>query len=196
MDRLRDRDAVPLAIAAGCAGGGAAALAGILRTPAWAWFPDLQPLGTAVPLVDQAIGPIGGLMTRMAIVMAACITLDRVTAAWTRRRAFAIAALAVVGFLSGGPPPGTDAVGWALAGLVTAAALVIAFVTLLRFDVTLVPLALAVMSAIGVVARAIQPPYPGALTGAVLGAAVLIGVAYLWFRALRRAAPTPAHPAV
>jgi hypothetical protein len=196
MDRLPDRDAVPLAIAAGCAGGGAAALAGILRTPAWAWFPDLQPLGTAVPLVDQAIGPIGGLMTRMAIVMAACTTLDRVTAAWTRRRAFAIAALAVVGFLSGGPPPGTDAVGWALAGLVTAAALVIAFVTLLRFDVTLVPLALAVMSAIGVVARAIQPPYPGALTGAVLGAAVLIGVAYLWFRALRRAAPTPAHPAV
>jgi membrane protease YdiL (CAAX protease family) len=196
MDRVPDRDAAALSIAAGCAGAAAVALAGTLRTPPWARFPDLQPLGTAVPLIDQAIDPIGGLLMRMAIVMAACITLDRVTAAWTRNRGRAIAALAVVGFLSGGPPAGTDAIGWAAGGLVTAAALVIAFVTLLRFDATLVPPALAVMGAAGILARAARQPYPDALAGGVLGAAVALAVGHLWFRALRRRAPTPVHPAI
>ena len=86
---------------------------------------------------------------------------------------------------AGGIPAGSYAAGWALAGVITAAALVLIYVGLLRFDITLVPLALAVMSAIGVLSRGAERAYPGALAGSVLGAAALVLLGWFWFRALR-----------
>jgi len=62
---------------------------------------------------------------------------------------------------------------------------VILYIGLLRFDITLVPLALAVMSAAGLLARGAARPYPNALTGSLVGAAALVAVGWWWFRALR-----------
>jgi hypothetical protein len=194
--RLPDRDAVQLGIAAGLAGAAATALAAALRTPAWARFPTIDALGTAVPALQQAIDPIGGFLTRMTVIVAALVTLERVTASWTHRRALAIAALAAIGFLAGGPPSGMHIAGWALAGAVTAAALVIVYVMLLRFDITLVPLALGTMGAVGALARGVQRAFPGAIVTALLGAIVIAAIAWVWFRALRRAVTPVIHPAI
>ena len=135
-------------------------------------------------------------MSRVAIITATLATIDRACASWTRRRGLSVAVLVAIGFLAGGTPAGSHAVGWASAGAITAAAFAILYIGLLRFDITLVPLALAVMSAIGVLARGAERAYPGALAGSVLGAVALGLAGWFWFRALRTTRPPASnrHP--
>src|SRR5262249_41586182 len=125
----------------------------------------------------------------------------RLCGSWKRRRVVAVVVLAAIGFLAGGTPAGSHASGWALAGLLTALALVILYAGLLRFDLTLVPLALAVMTAIGGVMRGMNGGSPGALTGSIVAAVALVLVGLWWFYALRPTRPRtsglgPPSPAV
>jgi hypothetical protein len=193
---LPDRDAVRLGLAAGCAMAGAAAIASAIRAAPWARFPALDALGTIVPILDGALDPIAGVMTRIAVVTATFVAIDRWTGSWTRRRAQAAIALAVVGFLSGGAPAGTHFGAWALGGAVMAATLVAVYATLLRFDLTMVPVGLGVMGALVTLTRAAGRPYPGAVTGAILAAVLVTALAAGWFRALRRGGPAAVAPAV
>jgi len=185
IGRLDDRDAVRLAIAAGCVGAAFAAAAAALRAPVWARFPAIDSIGATLPLVDTVLEPIAAFMTRMTIVVATLATIDRLCGSWTRRKMLSIGALVAIGFLAGGTPAGSHAGGWVLAGLITAAGLAIIYVGLLRFDITLVPLALSVMAAIGQIVRGAGAVYPGALPGSVLAAAALLAIGWWWFRALR-----------
>ena len=61
---------------------------------------------------------------------------------------------------------------------------------------TMVPVALGVMSAVGALAKGAQRPYPGAPIGAVAAAALVIALATAWFRALRPRPSPSADPAV
>jgi hypothetical protein len=188
LGRLSQRDAVPLGIAAGCFGAAVGAAAALVRTPAWAKFPAVDALGAAIPMLDTAMDPLAGVLTRIAVVMTALITVNRMTQSWRQRRIGGIAVLAVIGFLAGGVPVGTHVGGWAIAGAITAVGLVVAYVGLLRFDPTLVPLTLGTMVAIGLLLRGVDVPYPGALAGSLLGAAFAMLLGWFWFRAVRRAA--------
>jgi hypothetical protein len=60
-------------------------------------------------------------------------------------------------------------------------------VTLLRFDVTLVPIAIGTMMVVGSIGRGLGRTYPGALIGSLLAAVVVAGLAWWCFRALRLA---------
>jgi hypothetical protein len=183
--RLPDRDALTLGIAAGLFGAAAGAVAAAMRTPEWAQFPPVGSLGAIVPIVAEAIDPVAGFLTRLAVVTATLLTIDRVTCSWTRRRALGVAALAIIGFLSVGVPTTGHAAGWALSGALIAVALVAAYTTLLRFDLTLVPAGLGTMMAVGVLARGIQRPFPGALLGSIVAVMLIALLAYWWLKALR-----------
>jgi hypothetical protein len=185
LGRLPDRDALRLGVAAGLFGAAAGAVASSLRSPEWAQFPSVGALGSVVPILAEAIDPITSFLTRLAVVGATLVMIERITCSWTRRRAAGLVALALIGFLSVGVPPTAHVSGWALAGALIAVALVAAYATLLRFDITLVPIALGTMMAVGVLSRGIQRPFPGALTGSILAAIVSGLVAYWWFKALR-----------
>ena len=65
--------------------------------------------------------------------------------------------------------------------------LLVIFITLLRADLTMVPVTLGTMMAIGVLAGGAARPFPGALAGSILAAMLLGVVSWWWFRALRRA---------
>ena len=194
LGRIADRDAAPLAVAAGCVGAAFAAVAAIVRTPEWARVPAVNSAGAILPLVSAIIEPVAGFMTRMAIVTATLATIDRACASWTRRRALSVVVLVAIGILAGGTPAGSHVGGWALAGVIIATALAVLYIGLLRFDITLVPLALAVMAAIGAVARGAGRAYPGALTGSVLAATILLALGWFWFRALRTSGPPASDP--
>ena len=148
--------------------------------------PAVDSLGSLVPVLDVAIDPISSFLTAMAVLVTAVITIDRVTCGWTRRRAAAIAGLAVVGFLTGGMPAGSHTAGWAIAGALMSVALVSAYVTLLRFDPTLVPLALGTMAAVRALGLVVHGAFPGAAAGGLLAAVVASALAWWWFRLLRR----------
>jgi TRAP-type mannitol/chloroaromatic compound transport system permease large subunit len=64
---------------------------------------------------------------------------------------------------------------------------VFVYTTLLRFDLTMVPLVVATMTAVGAIATGIGRPYPGALPGSLGAAVVAMLVGWWWFQALRRA---------
>ena len=81
---------------------------------------------------------------------------------------------------------GSHYAGWLLAGFVTAAGLLAAYVTLLRFDLTIVPVALGTMAAIEALIRGVQRPFPGALAGSAIAAVVIVLVGWWWSRALGR----------
>jgi hypothetical protein len=142
-------------------------------------------LGSVIPILAEAIDPVAGFLTRLAVVTATLLTIDHFTTSWTRRRAFGAAALAAIGFLSVGVPAGPAIAGWAAAGVVTAAAFVAVYVTLLRFDITLVTVGLGAMTAVGVLAHGARRPFPGALTGSILAAMLIALLAYWWLKALR-----------
>jgi hypothetical protein len=185
LGTMPDRDALRLGVAAGLFGAAAGALAAWLRTPAWAQFPAVSSLGSVVPLLAEAIDPIAGFLTRMVVVIAALVTIERLTRSWTRRRAAGVVALGVIGFLSVGVPASAHMGGWAMAGALIAVSLVVAYATLLRFDITLVPVALGTMMAAGAVARGVQRPFPGALPGSIVAAVMIALLAYWWLKALR-----------
>jgi hypothetical protein len=107
-----------------------------------------------------------------------------------------VVALAVVGFLAGGAPAGTHLGAWAIGGLIPAAAVVAAYVTLLRFDLTMLPIAFGVTATVATLARAAGQPYPGAGIGSILAVALVTLIAAGWFRALRTVEPPAVAPAV
>jgi hypothetical protein len=183
---LDEREALRLGVAGGLFGAAVTAAAWGLRTPTWARVPDVDGAGTVFPMLQAAIDPIPSLLMALAVLIPALLLVDRLTDAWTRRRAAGFAVLAAFGGLAGGVPAGLHVGGWAAGALLAAAALVFVYTTLLRFDLTMVPLVVATMTTVGAVATGIGRPYPGALPGS-LGAAVLaMLVGWWWFQALRR----------
>ncbi|MEZ5318757.1 MAG: type II CAAX endopeptidase family protein, partial [Vicinamibacterales bacterium] len=124
--RLDTATATRTAVAVGLMAGGVSVGAGLLRTPAWAHFPDLAPLGTVVPFASVALGAITGYLTRVALVMTVLIGVDRMTAGWSRRRAAGLVPLVLLGLLAAGVPNGDRWLGWLGAGAALAAALVVA----------------------------------------------------------------------
>ena len=186
MGRLPDRDAILLGIAGGLVAAGVAGIGTWLRTPPWARLPDIAALNTAIPFVEVATDPIAGFLTRLAVLLAMFIGIDRLTNGWTRWRIPAAIALAVVGFVAAGPPAGAAVSGWLTAGALTGAALVVGYVTLLRIDLSMTPLVLGSAAILGALARGAQRPFPGALPASLIAGILMAGVAWLWFRALRR----------
>jgi hypothetical protein len=184
---LPTRDALLLGAAVGAFGAALLALAGSVRTPVWAVVPAIAPMGAAVPLLAVALEPIAGYLTRAAIVFSLLTGITQLTAGWHRRRAAGIAALAFVGFLAAGAPAGTSMAGWAAAGAILAAGLVAAAATVLRADLTMIPIALGTMMALGALMRGAERAFPGALPGSIAAAALTLLLSGWLFRMVRRA---------
>jgi hypothetical protein len=184
---LPDTEALKLGAAAGLFAAAASALAAFLRSPAWARLPNIDAAGTFVPLAQPMIDPARTLLMASAVMLPTLLMVDQITGSWTRRRFAGIAVLAAVGIAAAGVPPSVHLGGWLLGAAVIIAALIVTYATLLRFDPTMVPIALSVMTAVGAVARGAERPFPGALIGALAGALLSLAVGWWWFRALRRA---------
>jgi Type II CAAX prenyl endopeptidase Rce1-like len=183
---LPERDAILLGAAVGAFGAGLLALASALRTPDWAETASIAPMGAFVPALSAALEPLAGFLTRAAVLLSLLVTIHHVTLGWTRRRVLAGTIVALVGFLGAGAPAGSQLAGWAAAGLVLAAGLLAAYATVLRADLTIVPIALGTMMTIGALTRGAQRAFPGALPGAIVAALLTALLAWWLFRALRR----------
>jgi membrane protease YdiL (CAAX protease family) len=180
-------DAWKLAAAAGLFGAAISAIAAWLRTPVWARAPDVAQLGTVIPILGVAIDPLPGLLMRMAVVITLFAGVDRLTLGWSRRRVPGAIVLLFFGFLAAGAPQGSNAAGWLAAGALMGLALLATYVTLLRADLTMMPLALGTAAAAGELMSGAAPAFPGALAGSMLAAALTAVVGWWWFRTLHRA---------
>jgi hypothetical protein len=182
---LSNRTALRLGLAAGFIAAAVMAVAAALRTPAWSRAPDLLPLGGMWPWLGAALEPATAFMTRAAVVTTLLAWIDHLTLGWTRHRAVAFMLLVVVGFLSVDPPAGLAAGGWLAAACLVAIAVPVLSLWLLRADLTMVPIALAVMAIVETLGRAAARAYPGALVGGLAGALLIALLAWWLFRTLR-----------
>ena len=67
---------------------------------------------------------------------------------------------------------------------------------LLRFDVTMVPIAIGTMLAVRELSHVADGAFPGSAAGFILAAVAVTALAAAWFRVLRAAGPALDAPAV
>jgi len=161
---------------------GVAAIASTLgpnTAPTWA---DTSAAATSFPTLAVVMSPIGGWITRTALLLLVLAALHAGTAGWSRRRkSFAALALPLGLVLSGIKGVESPAI-WLGGGVAAGAILLAAYVFVLRFQLALLPLATATMAALGTVGEGLQRGFPGVLPGAVLGAILVLALGYAWLR--------------
>ena len=180
-------DAKRLGIAVGLYGAGAAAIAGAISAPQWAQSPSIDAAGTLIPVLQAAVEPAIRVFMATAVMLPTLLTVDHLTVSWSRHRVLGALLLLLVGFAAVGVPATTNSIGWLMALAALGAALILAYVTVLRFDLSMVPLAVATMTAAGTLARGAGRAYPGALAGSVIGAVLAFAFGWWCFGAVRKA---------
>ncbi len=183
---LPDRDAASLGLAAGGIAAIAVVAAGWFRTPAWAHFPDVQPLGSFVPIVSVILSPVGSLMTQLAVLTTTLAGNHFRGSLLSLRRLGDLALIFALGFAAGGGPSGANLMPWLISSCLLGLTLVVLSFGLLMIDLTMLPLGLGAMEAVLLLARIPSSPFPGARIGDLGGAILILAVSWFWFRALRR----------
>jgi len=106
------------------------------------------------------------------------------TAGWTRHRILVSAGLLIVGGVLGNTTSPVNLAAWLSAGAAMGTLLLVAYILVLRDDVSIVPIAAAVVATAGSLPEGLARPYVGALEGTVLAVGVVWLIAWAWFRAL------------
>jgi hypothetical protein len=187
-------DATRLGIAVGLFGAGAAAIAGAISAPEWAQSPSVEAAGALIPVLQAAVDPAIRVFMATAVMLPTLLTVDHLTVGWSRHRVLGALLLLLVGFAAVGVPATTNSLGWLLAIAALGAALILAYVTVLRFDLSMVPLTLGTMTAVSALARGAGRAYPGALAGSVIGALLAFALGWWCFDTVRKARARAAVP--
>ena len=187
-------DATRLGIAVGLFGAAAAAIAGALSAPQWAQSPQIDAAGSLIPVLQAAVEPAIRAFMASAVMLPTLLTVDHLTMGWSRHRVLGVLLLLLVGFAAVGVPATTNSIGWLMAMAALGATLILAYVTVLRFDLSMVPLAIGTMVAAGALARGVARAYPGALAGSVIGALLAFALGWWLFGAVRKARARAAVP--
>jgi membrane protease YdiL (CAAX protease family) len=149
--------------------------------PRW---PGYGPVGTAVPWIAAALGSVSGFATTATLLLLVFVAVDRWTAGWTHRKGLVSILLLLVGLVVAGMQSVESLAAWLGAGLLVGVGMWAAYVWVLRFNLSLVPVAGGAFAASEAVTRGLEAAYPGALAGSVV-AVVLVGVmAIFWHRSL------------
>jgi hypothetical protein len=163
--------------------------------------PQTGPIGgsysgadAVLPALAAALGPVSAFVTNTLLLLIVLVAIDRFTAGWTRRRALIGAAAVVVGtIMVAGRIPEIQWVGLAAAA-VGGAALLLLYLLVRRLHLAMVPTAVAVTAALGLVPQLLFRPYAGAAVGAALALGLVLALGVLWSRLLLRSAAAAAVP--
>ena len=185
---------VALGIATGLAVAGVLRLLWVMaRSSAPAW-PDYQAAQTMFPFLREAMSPVSSVLMRSAILLLGFTTVHHLSRSWTRSRLVFGAVLFVFGALIGQLGSANTPMLWLEQALISGAVVLAAYVLVFRYDLTLVPVAIGTVSALGMLRTVQLAAYPGAVAGGLVGAVVALLVALVWRRAMRadREGATPA----
>jgi hypothetical protein len=180
--RLRLPTAARLGLSLGAIGAGAAAVSALSSNgPLW---PSYAGAATFAPLIASATTPVLGLLTRITLLLLIVGAANRLTAGWTRRRTLTAVLIVAVGGVLGNSASPLNIGMWITAAIVIGLILIAVYVFVLRHDVSVIPLAAAVVATVGTLPEGLSRAYPGALPGALIAVAIMWLAAYAWFRTL------------
>jgi hypothetical protein len=158
----------------------------LMRGAAPPW-PDDSALGTYIPMLAWAIDRIPPLMMRSITLLALLTAIDDFSDGWTRHRALYTLVLIAAGALLGTRPDDLSFAEWLPIGAAAGTALFLAYVFVLRDDLSLIPLAIATAMVCGQLRDGLLIGRTDALVGAIAGAAVT-AIVGAWMFALLRGA--------
>jgi hypothetical protein len=159
--------------------GAATALMRAGGEPVWPSFAGAE---TILPAAAPPLAAIFSLGARTVVVGLVFSAADRISDGWSVHRAWAAVLLVGTGLLLGAGAPGASILAWASAGLLVGLLLLAAYVFVFRWDLSPLPLSVAMVVALGALAEGLTRPYPGALAGSILAAALVVALAWRGFR--------------
>ena len=130
------------------------------------------------------MGPVSGLLTTTLLLLLVCTVTGRWTSGWTGRTRLFSLLLVLLGFL-GATGASRGIIAWVASGLVVGVLLLAAYRLVLRYDLTVLPIAVATSLILGLARQLTFEAYPGAVAGGI-GAIVVLGmIAVVWAHQLR-----------
>lgn len=162
----------------------------------WLWSRTSKPAGLdvsgaemALPVLKDAISPIAAVLIRSVTLLVLVRAADWFSKGWTERRASTALLLFLFGATAGHLGSGGTTALWLGQALVSGLVFVAAYALALRHDLSLAPVVIGTMVALGQLRAAIWCAYPGAPVGALLGFVAVIAVTVLSVRVLRAQTP-------
>jgi membrane protease YdiL (CAAX protease family) len=153
--------------------------------------PSLRPLwgsygaaGTYLPLLEVGLDPVGGFIMQTTLLLFIFAAVDHSTNSWSQRKALFSALFIVLGLIFAGARSVETIPFWLASGLVMGVILLGAYLFVFRFHLALVPLAMGVMTVLGVLKQGIYQSIPAALPGALIAIALIGLFAFYWFKKL------------
>lgn len=172
--------------AAGVAAAGLGALAARLGPSLTPARPELEGAVAYVPAVNAALDPVMDLVVGAAVLLVLVVVLDRLTDGWRQARAAGVTGLLVVGVAMAGSLFDSSLWLWIAGGLAVGALLGVLAWLVRRTHLALVPLVVAAGVVLEQVERAAVRPFPGGAVGALVAVVLVVALAHLWSRELRR----------
>jgi hypothetical protein len=181
--RLPARTALAIGAALGALAAAARAGSALMGSGGPMW-PSYEGAGTFVPFVAAATVPTVTALTRIVVLLVVVAAANHVTGHWTRRRVSGAVLVGIAGSLLGGTGASQNMLPLIASAAVVGALLAVVYVSVLRHDVSVVPFAVAAMTAAGTLREGWLRAYPGALGGAIAAVVAMCVVAYWLYRAL------------
>ena len=177
------------------------AIAGALPAVSALWgggpvWPSYVGAASYVPFLMAATGPVVSLLMRITLLLLIIAGANRLSEAWTRRRALVAALLILVGGLMGDAGSPASLAPWSGFAALTGALLFTAYVTVLRHDARVVPIGIAVLTTMATLREGWARAHPGALSGALVAIVLTWIVVYAWVLALTAPRQTAAPEAM
>jgi hypothetical protein len=177
------REALRVGVSVGGVACGVLAVAtALVRAGGEPMWPSFAGAETIVPVAASPLAAMFSLGARTVVLGLVFSAADRVSDGWSTHRGWAAALLVATGLLLGAGAPGARILPWAAAGILVGLLLLVAYVLVFRWDLSPLPLSVGVVVALGALAEGMTTPYPGALAGGIIAAALVIVAAWRGFR--------------
>ena len=169
----------------------ALAAAGPSLAPPWGSYDTADAF---LPWLGTVQSPLTGYVTTTLFLLLVFTFVGRRTGAWSRRTGIYSALLLLLGLMATANSPAAVWM-WALSGLLVGAAIIIGYRFVLRYDLTVLPAAVAAAVILGQIRQGALGSHPAALSGGIGAAVVIAAIAILWTWQLRRGCETTASSA-
>jgi len=167
-----------------------ATIAGLVSVGLWVLpqtepvWPSFRSAAARSPIVASAISPVSSWITSTILLLLVVGFVHITSRGWTRARIPLGLVLLALGPVMVGASDVTTVTRWLVTGLGAGVILLLAYLTALRFHLALIPVAAAMVILLGSLHEGILRAYPGALTGGILSAVLLVALGVLWVKRL------------